>query len=283
MNENSPSLTVKQWLSHATRLLSDVGIPSATLDAELLLSHTLREPRIWIHAHPEAELDTRTQEIARARLDLRLDRVPVAYIIGHKDFYGHAFRVTTATLIPRPESESIIELLQKNLTTNKSFPADSSLRLVDVGTGSGNLGITAKLLIPELDVTLIDESRYALAVAEKNARLLHADVDTLQSNLLNEYPHVADVILANLPYVDPSWERSPETSHEPAEALFAKDNGLALIRALIKQTDGKLSKSGTLILEADPTQHDAIKKEASAYGLICAEIEGYALLFEKLR
>ncbi|NCS82935.1 hypothetical protein GW746_00760, partial [Candidatus Saccharibacteria bacterium] len=92
-----------------------------------------------------------------------------------------------------------------------------------------------------------------------------------------------DVIIANLPYVDPSWERSPETDHETAEALFAKDNGLALIKTLIKQTDGKLSKSGYLILEADPAQHDEIKKEAGAFGLICAEIDGYALLFEKLR
>ncbi|NCS83246.1 peptide chain release factor N(5)-glutamine methyltransferase, partial [Candidatus Saccharibacteria bacterium] len=148
MNENSPSLTVKEWLRRATRLLKDAGIPSATLDAELLLSHTLREPRIWLHAHPEAELDIRTQEIAQARLDLRLDRVPVAYIIGHKDFYGHAFRVTTATLIPRPESESVIELLKKTFSAYKNRTNETPLRLVDVGTGSGNLGVTAKLLFP---------------------------------------------------------------------------------------------------------------------------------------
>lgn len=283
MNANSPSVTtVKDWVDEATRLLVLAHIPSARLDAELLLSHTLRKPRTWLHGHSDDPLDSRQIEIARARLDLRLDRVPVAYIVGHKEFYGRAFKVTTATLIPRPESEVLIELLKEALPKNERLIVERPLRLVDVGTGSGILGITAKLEYPELDVTLTDISRHALNVAEDNADTLHAEVELLQSHLLTSYPFAADVIVANLPYVDPEWERSPETEHEPETALFAPNHGLALIFELLIQTKEKLAIGGKLILEADPEQHDAIKKEAVKYGLVLQEIRDYGLLFDKL-
>jgi release factor glutamine methyltransferase len=275
-------LTVQDWLDEATRQLTLANIPSARLDAELILSHTLRQPRTWLHGHNDEELDSRQLEIARARLDLRLDRVPVAYIIGHKEFYGHTFKVTTATLIPRPESETLIELLDTALPKNERLIADRPLRLVDVGTGSGCLGISAKLKYPELEVTLTDISRHALTVAEENAEELQADVELIHSDLLTSYPFVADIIVANLPYVNPQWERSPETDHEPASALFASHDGLALIFELIVQTKEKLAIGGKLILEADPEQHAAIKKEAAHYGLVLHEQRGYGLLFDKL-
>jgi len=274
--------TLEAWILEATQKLQNAAIPSARLDAELLLAHTLRKPRTWLHGHGDDPLDDRTNEIASARLDLRLDRVPVAYIIGHKEFYGHQFKVTTATLIPRPESEALIELLKEALPKNERLIVDRPIRLVDVGTGSGNLGITAKLLEPELSVTLVDTSRHALTVAEENASTLHANVELLQSDLLSLYPYAADIIIANLPYVDTKWERSPETNHEPASALFAPNNGLAHIFELIAQTKEKLALGGSLILEADPTQHAAIQKEASTCGLILHETDGYGLLFDKV-
>lgn len=283
MNENSPSaMTIKDWLDDATRQLSSAEIPSARLDAELLLAHTVRKPRTWLHGHNDEMLEARQLEIARARLDLRLDRVPVAYIIGHKEFYGHTFKVTTATLIPRPESEALIELLSEAVPRNERLIAERPLRLVDVGTGSGSLGITAKLQYPELDVTLTDVSRHALNIAEENARALQADVELIQSDLLTSYPFVADIIVANLPYVDIEWQRSPETDHEPASALFAANHGLALIFDLIVQTKEKLAVGGKLILEADPEQHPAIKKEAAKYGLVLHQERDYGLLFDKL-
>lgn len=283
MKENLPSApTISDWLQGATRQLVFANIPSARLDAELLLSHTLRKPRTWLHGHNDEVLNDRVLEIARARLDLRLDRVPVAYIIGHKEFYGQPFKVTTATLIPRPESEVLIELLADALPKNESLIAEKPLKLVDVGTGSGCLGITAKLQHPELEVTLLDTSRHALNVAEENAQQLHAAVDIVQSDLLTSYPFIADVVIANLPYVDPSWERSPETEHEPAGALFASQGGLALIFELLVQTKEKLAIGGKLILEADPEQHAAIKKEAAAYGLVLVRQKEYGLLFDKL-
>ncbi len=285
MNENSPQPlpASNDWLINATAQLTARGIPSARLDAELILAHTLRISRTALHAHPDTPLDERQLEIANARLALRLDRVPVAYIIGHKEFYGRRFLVTSATLIPRPESESLIELLDKAIPANISL-IDEPKRLVDVGTGSGILGITAKLIHGDaISVTLIDYSRHALAVAEKNAAQLHADVDFQHSDLLNTYPFVADIIMANLPYVDVEWERSPETDHEPAEALFASHGGLALIQRLIIQTQDQLALGGSLILEADPEQHPAIIEHAKESGLILAETDGYGLLFTKLK
>lgn len=274
--------TIQDWLAEATSQLVFADIPSARLDAELILSHTVRKPRTWLHGHGDDALDPRHIEIANARLDLRLDRVPVAYIIGHKEFYGHAFKVTTATLVPRPESEDLIQLLDEALPKNASLLKERPLRLVDVGTGSGILGITAKLEHPELDVTLIDTSRHALKVAEENAEQLHAPVTLTRSDLLGSYSFTADIIIANLPYVDPEWERSPETEHEPATALFAANNGLSLIFDLLPQTKQKLALGGKLILEAGPEQHKAIIKEAAKYGLIHVSTLGYGLLFDKL-
>ena len=274
--------TIQDWLSTATGVLTNADIPSARLDAEIILAHTIRKPRTYLHAHGDEPLTSRQEEIANARIDLRLDRVPIAYIIGHKEFYGRKFKVTTATLIPRPESEALIELLRATLPLTQPLIIDQPRRLVDVGTGSGALGITAKLEFPELDVTLIDTSRYALAVAKENAATLDTPVTLLQSDLLSAYPFVADTIIANLPYVDATWHRSPETNHEPAEALFADNHGLALIFELLAQTREKLARGGTLILEADPAQHAALQIEAVRYGLLFKKNLGYGLCFNKL-
>jgi len=284
MNENlrRPAPAINDWLADATRQLVEDGIPSARLDAELILAHTLRKSRSYLHAHPEELLTDRSIEIASARLSLRLERVPVAYIIGHKEFYGRQFAVTTATLIPRPESESLIELLKHVIPRNLSLLKEKQLRLIDVGTGSGALGISAKLLYPELDVTISDISRHALKVAEKNVKMLEVEVTVFQSNLLADYPFTADIIIANLPYVDPEWERSPETNHEPAGALFAANNGKALIYELLVQTKDKLANGGSLILEADPEQHPDIIAEAKKYSLLVVEQDGYGILFEKI-
>lgn len=286
MNENSPQPTraVKDWIHDAILQLVGAGIPSARLDAELILAHTLRVSRTTLHAHPDAPLSDRHQEIAAARLSLRLDRVPVAYIIGHKEFYGRSFHVTSATLIPRPESEDLIDLLKEAYPKSASLISNDPLTLVDVGTGSGALGLTAKCEYGDLlDVTLTDVSRHALAIAEKNARQLQADVTLLHGDLLAAVPFACDIIVANLPYVDPEWARSPETDHEPAEALFARRGGLALIEELITQTREKLKTGGSLILEADPVQHAEITKKAQESGLVLEQTKGYGLLYKKLK
>jgi release factor glutamine methyltransferase len=280
MNENLPPKTpaINDWLLSATRQLVGAGIGSAKLDAEIILAHTLRKGRTYLHAHGDELLTDRQREIANARLNLRLDRTPIAYIIGHKEFYGHLFQVTPATLIPRPESEVMIDILIE-LNAQLSLLPTTQRRLVDVGTGSGCIGISAKLALPELDVTLLDVSRHALAVATKNAASLKADVHAYVSNLLAQYPFKADFILANLPYVDNAWERSPETRYEPSLALFADHAGLALINQLIDQTDDHLQPGGHLLLEADPRQHDTIIAKARTRSLQLVARRGFIVAF----
>ncbi len=268
-----PQTTISTWLRDAAEELAMANIPTALLDAELILAHTLHKSRTYLHAHGDDTLDPHRLEIANARLDLRKDRVPVAYIIGHKEFYGRSFKVTPSVLIPRPDSEALIECLKKHW-------GEKPGRLVDVGTGSGCLGITAKLELP-LDVTLCDTSNHALTIAEDNARSLGATVTIQRSDLLTNITGTFDIILANLPYVDTSWERSPETNHEPALALFAENGGLALIYQLIDQTGLYLKKAGLLLLEADPTQHAAIIAHAKNRRLSIIETSGYCLAFTK--
>lgn len=283
MNANLPPKTpvIKDWLHEATIQLVGVGISSAKLDAEIILAHTLRKSRTYLHAHGEQQLEPRQYEIASARLDLRLDRTPIAYIIGHKEFYGRLFRVTPATLIPRPESEALITLLKELAPKNLSLPGTSPQKLVDVGTGSGCLGITAKLELPELEVTLLDISRHALSVAKRNATDLNAKVDIEQSDLLMSYPLQANFIVANLPYVDPSWERSPETNYEPELALFAPNDGLQLIFKLLRQISSHLTTNGYVLLEADPRQHATMIEAAKATGLRYDKTDGFIVAFQK--
>lgn len=284
MNENSPQHppAISSWIQSATIQLAGAGIGSAKLDAEIILAHTLRKGRTFLHAHGDDALTARQAEIADARLRLRLDRTPVAYIVGHKEFYGRLFKVTPATLIPRPETEMMITLLKELLPAGVSLLRDSPKKLVDIGTGSGILGITAKLEFPECEVTLCDISTHALNVAKANAKMLGADVTTLRSDLLADYPLVPDIILANLPYVDKQWDLSPETEYEPAVALFAENKGLHLIEKLVAQAGGHLRSGGLVLLEADPRQHAAIVKLAKNHGFAMRETRGFIVVLEKL-
>jgi release factor glutamine methyltransferase len=275
-------MTISQWITETAASLKAAGIPSARLDAEIILAHTLKKQRTFLHAHSEEMLTGREHEIADARVALRLDRTPIAYIIGHKEFYGRLFKVTPSTLIPRPESEMIITLLKEILPSGPSLLRETPKRLADVGTGSGCLGITAKLEFPELDVTLLDISNHALKIAEKNAAALKASVTLQRSNLLGDYPFAPDIILANLPYVDPEWERSPETDHEPSEALFASDRGLYLINSLIEEAETRTSHGTLLFLEADPRQHKAIVAQAKNHGFLLRENRDFIVVLEKL-
>lgn len=281
MNENLPPQLpdISQWLRQAASELKYAGISSPRLDAEIILAHTLRKSRTYLHAHLDEPIDPRHRDIADARLALRLDHTPVAYIIGHKEFYGRPFKVTPATLVPRPESETMITMLHELAPPPVAILGAPKKRLVDVGTGTGCLGITAKLEFPDLEVTLCDSSRHALAVAQANAELLYAEVSVLRSNLLSAYPLTADYMLANLPYVDESWQRSPETNYEPAEALFAGDGGCDLIEKLLDQAPNKLSPNGYLFIEADPRQHGRLIHYAKNRGFDLVEARGFILCF----
>ncbi|MNQ97416.1 50S ribosomal protein L3 glutamine methyltransferase [compost metagenome] len=176
----------------------------------------------------------------------------------------------------------MIDLLKELVrNTPPRLLGSPQLRLIDIGTGSGCLGISAKLELPELHVTLADVSRHALAVATKNSQQLQADVTLLQSDLLTNYPFQPDFILANLPYVDPEWQLSPELKHEPALALFADDKGLQLIKKLIQQAGAQLIPGGHLLIEADTSQLDTISSYGAAYGLHETARRGFIICLKK--
>lgn len=263
--------SIRTWLHDAAKLLTAAGIPSASLDAQIILAHILHENRTWLHAHDDTILDKHFEKIADTCLQLRLNRTPIAYITGYKEFYGRSFKVDPSVLIPRPESEEIITTLKKL----RSPACDEWL--IDVGTGSGCLGITAKLEIPRLRVTLSDISHHALRLTKYNAAQLKADVTITQRDLLEHTPAIYNIIIANLPYVDVAWKRSPETDFEPKIALFAEEGGLATITRLISQAAKKLARNGLLILEADPVQHDTIVRYAVSHHFQHCDTTGYSI------
>ena len=271
-------MNISTWLKDATKQLKDIGISSSRLDAELLLAETLRKPRTYLHAHLDEEIDPRRLDIVNARLEVRLERVPLAYILGYKEFFGRKFYVSPAVLVPRPESEDLVSLFLK-LTEADITPKT----VIDIGTGSGILGITAKLERPQFRVILSDVSDKALKIASKNAYELEAKVTIARQSLLAGHIEPLDYILANLPYVDRSWQTSPELRHEPAEALYADDQGLSLIKTLISQSVRHLQPNGLILLEADPTQHPQIIKHAIDYGFELEQIADYALALRFVR
>jgi len=269
-------MDISTWLRLATKQLKDIGIESARLDAELILAETLRKPRTYLHAHLDEKLDPRHSDIADARIDLRRDRTPMAYILGYKEFYGRRFNVSPQVLIPRPESEDIIDKFLEISADNIS----SSSVLIDVGTGSGCLGISAKLERPNVTVILSDTSQPALEIAQKNADELQANVKIKKQDLLTNQIEPLNYILANLPYVDESWKVSPEVKHEPSQAIFAKKSGLELIMKLISQAPNSLLNNGWLLLEADPVQHQAIIEYASNFKFIHHSTKDYCLVLK---
>ena len=209
---------------------------------------------------------------------------PIAYLKGHQDFYGRDYIVTPDVLIPRPETEQIIDAVL-NLA-GKSFlpgvkPNKRSLpnnpKIVDVGTGSGCIAITIKKEFPEAEVTAVDISRPALKIAQKNAKKHSASISFIISNLLENVKFTPNLVVANLPYVDKNWDwlNLADLSHEPEIALFADDHGLLLIKRLIKQAAQKGVKY--LILEADPSQHTEIQKYAESNNYQLQKTRGFIL------
>ena len=262
------------WLRDAAEQLASIGIASALLDAEIILAHTRHKSRTWLHAHGDDILSERELDIANARLSLRIDRTPIAYIVGHKEFYGRLFKVTPSVLIPRPETEELISVMN-------TFITHDTHSVVDVGTGSGCIGITIKLEHPHLEVLLTDTSNHALRVAKENAARLGADVSTAKSSLMSSIRQSFDIITANLPYVDEGWEVSPETQYEPSIALFAGDHGLSLIKRLLDQSKRSLAPHGIIFIECDKRQHESIIAHATTVGLNYRKSQGLILVFSR--
>ena len=211
------------------------------------------------------------------------DSYPKAYKDGYKEFYGRDFLVTPDVLIPRPETDTAVEMLLSlagkqylsGLAVPKRVLRDKP-RILDMGTGSGCIAVTLKLELPEAELVACDISGPALKVARKNAEKFDVDVKLVKSDLLEGIPDNFDVIVANLPYVDREWPWISGIDNEPELALYANDHGLEVINRLLEQVIGRTKY---LIVEADPVQHGKIIKKAESLNVEHLETRGCQILF----
>jgi release factor glutamine methyltransferase len=208
------------WLQLAENRLRQADVESPRLEAQVLASHILRVDRPWLIAHAEHDFPDLAGE---ALLQRRESHEPLAYIIGRREFYGRPFGVTSAVLIPRQETEHLVEWAIRE--------APQGAKLLDIGTGSGCIAISIALERPDLDVSALDISPMALEVARQNAADLNARVEFIEADLAPTNRSF-DILVSNPPYIGIEESLPPDLAHEPAQALFAEDHGLALYRRL---------------------------------------------------
>ncbi len=239
------------------RTLEAAGIPDARLEAEVMVMDVMRMPRQAIFAEQESQVSSQQEEQLAAIVERRLTREPLAYILNYREFYGVNLLVNQAVLIPRPETETIVEhALFMALMGMES----RELVIADVGTGTGAIAINLAIHLPAARIYASDAYDATLDVAAYNVRMHNvADrVTLLKGDLLEPLPEPADVIVANLPYLP--TERiptlQPEVQWEPTAALDGGPDGLDHIRRLIVQASagGRLKPHGVILLEMDPEQ-----------------------------
>ena len=235
--------------------LESAGIPDARLEAEVMVMNVLRMPRQAIFAEQEREVSEQQQVALNELLKRRYTREPLAYILGQREFYGINVVLTPAVLIPRPESEGLVE---HALFMAMMGMESTDLTIADVGTGSGAIAINLAMHLPMGRIFAVDISDSVLDVAAYNIRA-HGVGDRVSlaiGDLLDAVPEPLDLIVANLPYIptDRISTLQPEVQKEPVLALDGGADGLDLIRRLLAQAENKLKSHGIILLEMDPDQ-----------------------------
>lgn len=254
-------MTIAEWLVCSMIKLREAEVPNGRTDALVLLMDLFGYDKSWVHTHPEYELDDLQVRELNYRLAKRAAHIPLAYIRGFSEFYGRIFTVNTQVLVPRPESESFIEILK---LIEKEFEIP---RIADIGTGSGCLGITAALEIPEALVHLYDIDPNALGMAYHNALQYGLELHYYESDLLSNLQRGKyDILLANLPYVPKNLITSPEIKKEPALALFSGIDGLSHYRKFWKQVRTHEFKPAYVLAESLEDQHGSVETLAKNAG-----------------
>lgn len=259
-------MQIRHALEQAVRSLVAAGMESPRLDAQVLLAHTLGVDRAWLFAHDDAAL---TPEAAHAFAELtarRLAHTPVAYLIGRQAFYGLDFQVDPRVLIPRPETELLVEAVIAHALAR---PGTGPLVLADIGTGSGAIAVTVGVHVPGLEIFAVDASAAALAVAQANAAALlppaARPITFLHGDLLDPLPGPVDIIAANLPYIPAADHAALQPNvrdHEPTSALVSGADGLGHIRRLLTAAPAHLRPGGAIFLEIGHDQGAAVREMA---------------------
>ena len=259
----------------ARERLIRAGIPpdQASIDAEVLARHVLGWDRAKYLMRRHESFPEHTADRFEAAIEQRERRVPVAYITGHREFWGLDFEVSPAVLIPRPETELMVEAALKFLSSTAGSP-----RIADVGTGSGCLAVTLACECPQATVVATDVSRSALAVARRNASRhgVTARVQFVATSFLDGVQPPFDLILANPPYVPRSHEATLSAdvrNHEPALAVFGHgDDGLDDVREVLSHAARRLAPNGRLMLEFGFGQGPDVRRDAERAGLQIVDV-----------
>jgi release factor glutamine methyltransferase len=298
-------MNVRTALREAIVRLESESVPSAALAAEVLLLHVLQRDRTWIYAHPEAPLSGDQWQRYFALVARRAAGTPVQYLTGTQEFWGLEFEVTPEVLIPRPETEHVVEVALARMSARTS----KKLRVADVGTGSGCLAVALATELLQARVVATDVSPAALCVARRNAEKnrVGTRIDFLECDLLDAFadprgsgaPEAAsefsaelkfDVIVSNPPYValaDAASLPREVRDHEPGVALFAGESGLDFYAPLIAQAEKLLARGGLLVLELGYNAADHVaallSSEAWREAAIANDLAGIARVASAIR
>lgn len=240
---------MQEWVVATKMRLAEAGIESPDLEAQLLACHVLLVDRPWLVAHGEEPFP----ELAGENLVIRrLNREPLAYILGWREFYGLRFFVGPGVLIPRQETETLVEAALEEANRNPSGQPS----LLDLGTGSGCVGIAIKLNLPFVRVTLSDISPAALTIAAQNAETIDVEVKLVHSDGFGAFKKRRfDIVVSNPPYIGDQEPLARDlVDYEPHEALFSGPTGYEFYQRLALETDPYLNEGGILLLEVGYTQ-----------------------------
>jgi release factor glutamine methyltransferase len=262
----APDATVGSALNSATQRLKEAENDTAFLDAQVLLAHVLEVDRPWLFAHGDVALQPRQAEAFTELIARRVDHEPVSYLVGHKEFYGLDLAVDKRVLIPRPETEMLVDEVLSEIAARCTNGAER-VRVADVGTGSGAIALAIAVNEPNAVIEAVDVSRKALAVARCNVQRHDSrnQITLRHGNLLEPVSEPVDILVANLPYIsrreyvalDPTVR-----TYEPRLALESGDEGLDAIAELLQQANNRLAPGATIYLEIGREQALAVFKLA---------------------
>ncbi|MYC29881.1 MAG: peptide chain release factor N(5)-glutamine methyltransferase [Chloroflexi bacterium] len=251
---------LREAVQQTHRTLEASHIPDARLEAEVMLMNVMRLQRHDLFSQQETEVSAQQEQMLSQILERRLKREPLAYILQYKEFYGVNLLVNPNVLIPRPETECMVEHALFMALMGMETP---ELVIADVGTGTGAIAVNLALHLPAARIHAVDVEDSVLDVAAYNIRA-HNVADRVflgKGDLLDPIPEPVDLILANLPYIPAERlpNLQPEVRWEPQLALDGGPDGLDLIRRLLEQAPGKLKEHGIILLELDPEQVPAVE------------------------